>query len=345
MSEKNPPQEHAKDSMDKNDTPLAAAIRELSEIVRVIMLSQERQTVTHERMLRRDLRWRVLRAALICVALIGGALIYSFGLQHLLAPREFTGPYASLVRIEGTIEAEQRANARRVNASLQAAFSDEHSKGIVLEINSPGGSAVQSSLIYDQLRALRKQYPNTPVWAVGEDMLTSGAYFIATASDNVCVNRSTMTGSIGVIMSGWGLDRAIERFQVERRVLTAGSHKNRLDTFLPMRADDKAKAEQLLDRVHEHFIEAVKAGRGERLKGDPKELFSGDYWTGAQALELGLVDELCDMGSVLQKLGVKQVKDFTAPPNVWTALANSFGVIAEQWFSTAAFTPQPRFLP
>lgn len=317
----------------KGDQPLTEAIRELSEIVRVVMTAQEQQTQTQDRMLRRDLRWRNLRAALLCVAVVGGALIYSLGLQKVFAPAKFSGPYAALVRIEGLIDADQRANAHRVNSALRSAFEDEKARGVVVLVNSPGGSPVQSALIHDRLVSLRERFPNKPLWVIGEDMLTSGAYFVAVASNNVCVNRSTMVGSIGVLMSGWGFDRTIERYGIERRVMTAGANKNRLDAFSPLRTEDREKAQALLTAVHAHFIDVVKAGRGERLKGDPKRLFSGDYWTGEEAKEFGLVDGLCDLNSIIGQLGVDQVKDYTTPPNVWTALANSFGVTAENWLA------------
>ncbi len=330
----------------QTDPPLTEAIRELSEIVRLVMTSQEQQTRTQDRMLRRDLRWRNVRAALLAIALLGSALSYSLGLQRVFAPQGFTGPYAALVRIEGLIDADQRANAHKVNAALASAFEDAKAKGVIVLVNSPGGSPVQSALIHDRLISLRARHPGKPVWVIGEDMLTSGAYFVAVGADRVCVNRGTLTGSIGVILSGWGLDRAIGRYDIERRVFTAGTNKARLDTFRPLTPADEAKAAALVQAVHEDFIAAVKAGRGERLKGEPSELFSGDTWTGEEALALGLVDGLCDLNTVLdQELGVSQVKDFTAPPNVWAKLANSFGVVAQEYLTTAQFGPQPRLLP
>lgn len=330
----------------KPDQPLTEAIRELSEIVRIVMTSQEQQTNTHERVMRRDLRWRNIRAALICVSVVGGALLYSLGLQRLFAPTKFNGPYAALVRIEGVIDAEQKANAHKVIAALRSAFEDPRAKGVVLLINSPGGSPVQSALIHDRLLSLRAQYPKTKVWAIGEDMLTSGAYFVAVAAPHVCVNRSTMTGSIGVVMEGWGLDRTIGRWDIERRVFTSGENKRRLDAFQPLRPQDERKASELLHAIHAHFIQAVKDGRGPRLKGSATELFSGDYWTGEQASSLGLVDGLCDLDEVIkQHFGVEQLKDYTLPPNLFTRVANSFGVLAQSQFDTQFSVAQPRLMP
>jgi protease IV len=326
--------------------PLTEAIRELSEIVRIVMASQAEQTRTQERMLRRDLRWRNIRAACLTIAILGGALMYSLGLQRILAPQKFTGAYAAMVRIEGLIDAERAANARKVNASLRAAFEDENAKGVVVLVNSPGGSPVQASLIHDRLLALRARHPQKPVWVVGEDMLTSGAYFIAVAAPHVCVDASTMTGSIGVVMQGFGLDRTIQRYDIQRRVITAGTHKSRLDAFQPLRSEDRAKATALLKAVHSHFISAVRAGRGSRLKGTPEELFSGDLWTGAEAVELGLVDGVCDLDMVLNdRLGVQQVKDYTVAPNLWMRIANSFGVAVEDRFTRMELDLVPRMLP
>ena len=329
-----------------HEQPLTEAIRELSEIVRIVMTSQEQQTLTQDRMLRRDLRWRNLRAAFLCVAVVGGALIYSLGLQRLFAPQKFSGPYAALVRIEGMIDADRPANAHKVNTALRTAFEDERAKGVVVLVNSPGGSPVQSALIHDRLAALHAQYPKTPLWVVGEDMLTSGAYFVAVAAPRVCVNRSTMTGSIGVLMQGWGFNRAIERFDIERRVFTAGNNKSRLDAFRALRPEDERKATALLSAIHTHFISAVKAGRGARLKGKSGTLFSGDYWTGEEAVAFGLVDGLCDLDTVLTRdLGVSQVKDYTMSPNLWTRVANSFGASVHDQLARTEDAFAPRLLP
>jgi protease IV len=328
------------------ESSLTQAIRELSEIVRIVMTSQEQQTAVQERMLRRDLRARNIRAALLAIAIFGGALTYSIGLQRILAPQKFTGAYAALVRIEGLIDSDRAANARKVNVALQAAFDDARAKGVVVLINSPGGSPVQASLIHDRLAALHARHPNKPLWVIGEDMLTSGAYLVAVASPKVCVERSTLTGSIGVVMQGFGLDRAIERFEVQRRVFTAGVNKSRLDTFQPLRAEDREKATELLGAIHTNFIQTVQNGRGTRIKGAPELLYSGDYWTGSEALALGLVDGLCSLDSVLEdELGVEHVKDFTVAPNLWARVANSFGVEIQDRLSLSEAFLSPQLLP
>jgi protease-4 len=323
------------------------AVGDLAELVKVVMRSHEEQMRTHERILQRDLRWRLWRTALWALTLVGGSLLYALGVQRLLAPTPLAGPYAALVRIEGLIDSDARSNAHKVNEALRAAFDDPQAKGVVVLVNSPGGSAVQSALIHDRLLSLREQHPEKGLWVVGEDMLTSGAYYIAVAADHICVNRGTMAGSIGVVMSGWGLDHAIERFRIERRLFTAGENKARLDAFRPLTPQDRTKAATLLEGIHRQFIAAVTAGRGSRLKGATGQLWSGDYWLGEEAVALGLVDGLCDLESVLdQQFGVRAVRDYTVAPNLWAKLANSFGVAAEQWvLGSAGGLPQVRLTP
>jgi protease-4 len=318
----------------------------VTELVRTMVGSQEALARLHERALRREQRWKVVRAVLLALTVLITALTYSLGAQSLVSPPKMHHPYAALVRLDGVIDSNTRANAEKVNAALRAAFEDGEARGVVLLINSPGGSPVQSGLIHDRLLELRGRFPKKPVWAIGEDMMTSGAYYVAVASDHVCVHPSTMTGSIGVIMSGWGLDRAIEHLGIDRRVITAGSHKARLDPFRPLTSGDRRKATLLLHAIHDQFIQAVRTGRGSRLKGDPSVLYSGDYWTGKEALSMGLVDGLCDLDSLLEhEFGVAEFRDYTSPPSVWASLSNSFGI---KWDSVAPLTQsalRPQLLP
>jgi protease IV len=281
---------------------------------------------TMELIVRRDLRWRNIRAAMITVGVVLASVTYSAGLRAIIEPKAMTEPYAAMVRVEGSIDSDGKASAHKLNQSLRSAFEDEKAKAVILLVNSPGGSPVQSSLVHDRILELKKQHPDKKVYAVGEDYIASGAYFIASAADSICVNRSTIAGSIGVIMSGWGLDKTIGRFDVERRVTTAGTNKNRMDMFKPWKEEDKEKAAILLKSMHAHFVDAVKEGRGDRLKGPPEVLFSGDYWTGDEAVKLGIADKLCDLSSVMETdIGVKQVKDFSVPPSLFASLTNQFG--------------------
>jgi protease IV len=274
---------------------------------------------------KKDRFWRNVRTALIALG-IGMGPIYLWIFDSRANPYKVGDEYAAVVRIDGVIAAEKAASAERISNSLEAAFRDTKAKGVVVVINSPGGSPVQSSIIRDRILSLRAEFPQTKVWAVGEDMLTSGGYFIAMGAANVCVNRSSVTGSIGVVQDGWGFDKVIERFGIERRVFTAGQSKSRLDSFRPLNPDDEKKVHQLLEAVHEHFKDVVREGRGTRLKAAEAELFTGDFWTGEEALRLGLVDRLCDLNEILiDEYGVRDAKNFTRPPTLLAALSSSIG--------------------
>ena len=220
-------------------------------------------------------------------------------------------PYAAVVRVEGEILPGRPASAEGLNPQLEKAFSDESAKAVILLVNSPGGTPVQASLVHDRIKALKAAHPGKPVVAVGEDMMTSGAYMIASAADRIVVNRSTVAGSIGVITRGFGFSGLMNKLGVERRVQTAGESKNMADPFMPQSEADRAKQAHLLSKIHEHFIDTVKSGRGERLKLNTPGLFSGAVWTGDEAVEAGLADSLGDLASVKKELGVKTVHDLT----------------------------------
>lgn len=204
------------------------------------------------------------------------------------------GKYVNVVRVEGTIAPGESASAESLNPLLARAFSDVHAEGVVLLINSPGGTPVQSSLIHDTILRLKAKHQKKVI-AVGEDMVTSGAYFIAVAADEIVVNRSTVAGSIGVVSRGFGFTGLMERIGVERRVQSAGESKNLGDSFGPQTEESLAKQTELLGNIHNHFMDVVKQGRGDRLNLDSPGLFSGTVWTGEQALEMGLVDKLGDL--------------------------------------------------
>ncbi len=199
------------------------------------------------------------------------------------------GKHTALVEISGAIGPGSDYSAERINAALQAAFKDANTRGVVLRINSPGGSPVQSQNIYSEMRRLRAKYPAIPLYVVVEDICASGGYFVAAGADRIYVNKSSLVGSIGVRMDGWGLTGLMEKLGVERRLLTAGENKGFLDPFLPVDEKQKEHAQSMLNEIHQQFISVVREGRGKRLKETP-DMFSGLIWTGQRSVDLGLAD-------------------------------------------------------
>ncbi len=233
--------------------------------------------------------------------------------------------HTAVVDLSGVIAAGQAANADDVIAGLRDAFEDKRTQGVVLRANSPGGSPVQSSLINKEIRRLRKKYPDIPIHAAVGDLCASGCYYIVSAVDKIYVDESSIVGSIGVRMDGFGFVDAMKKLGVERRLFTAGEHKGLLDPFEPLREDEKAFVEDLLRRVHQQFIDVVKAGRGQRLADDPK-LFSGLFWTGRQAIELGLADEIGSAGSIARDVfKAEKIVDFTHKEDLFSRLADRVG--------------------
>jgi len=233
--------------------------------------------------------------------------------------------HTAMVEVSGMISDSTDANADTIIEGLQDAFKDKKTKGVVLRINSPGGSPVQSALVYDEVRRLRGLYPNIPLYAVILDVGASGSYYIASAADQIFVNESSIVGSIGVLMNGFGFTGAMEKVGIERRLLTAGEHKGGLDPFTPLNEEDVTHIKRLLATIHEHFINSVKTGRGDRLKEHP-DLFSGRFWSGKESIELGLADELGDVNYVAREIiEAKDVVDFTPKSDIFTRFADRVG--------------------
>lgn len=199
--------------------------------------------------------------------------------------------HTALIEVKGVIAADTMSSAEKIVSSLQAAFKDKNTKGVVLRINSPGGSPVQAGHINDEIHRLRLKYPQIPVYAVVSDICASGGYYVAVAADKIFVDKASLVGSIGVLMDGFGFAGTLEKLGVERRLLTAGENKGFLDPFTPLDPAQKKYAESLLKEIHEQFIQVVKQGRGERLKNDPA-IFSGIVWTGEKSIELGITDAI-----------------------------------------------------
>lgn len=233
--------------------------------------------------------------------------------------------HTALVSLEGTIAAKGEANAENLISALDAAFEAEQSVGVVLRINSPGGSPVQAGLVNDEIRRLRGKHPDKPLYVVVEDVCASGGYYVAAAADRIYVNKASIVGSIGVLMDGFGFTGTMEKLGVERRLLTAGENKGFLDPFSPLPEKQKAFAAALLKDIHQQFIDVVKAGRGDRLKDNP-DLFSGLMWTGAQSIALGLADDYGSVDSVARDvLKAETVLDYSVKDNFAERFAKRFG--------------------
>ena len=277
---------------------------------------------------RRSRRWRLFFKGLLFVYLF--AVLALWAVDHLPSAALHSGGHAAVVQVDGLISSETDASAKNVVESLRDAFKDKGTKGVILQINSPGGSPVQAAIINDEIRRLRDKHKKIPVYAVIEDLGASGGYYIAVAADKIYVNRSSIVGSIGVLMNGFGFVQTLEKLGVERRLMTAGDHKGIFDPFSPVAEFDRDYLKRVLDELHQSFITAVKAGRGNRLKEDP-QIFSGLFWTGEESVELGLADGFGDLGYVARDvIGVETTMDFTKKEDVWERLAARVGTGAAQ---------------
>ena len=234
------------------------------------------------------------------------------------------GPHTALVELRGEIAAETDASAEVVVAGLKRAFEDASARGVVIRINSPGGSPVQSGIINDEIKRLKAKH-GKKVYAVVDEACASGAYYVAVAADEIFVDKASIVGSIGVLMDGFGFTEAMEKLGVERRLLTAGQNKGMLDPFSPLNEQQKAYAQAMLDQIHQQFIKVVKEGRGERLKETP-ETFSGLFWNGEQAVKLGLADKYGNLDFVAREvIKAEDVIDYTQKEGVVDRLAKRFG--------------------
>lgn len=232
--------------------------------------------------------------------------------------------HTAVIDVVGVIAEDQSANADSIIQSLRDAVKDKHTKGIILHANSPGGSPVQSSYVYEEIKAIKKEHPALPIYAVVSDICASGCYFIASATDKIFVNPSSLIGSIGVIMDGFGFVDVMQKLGVERRLITAGAHKAMLDPFSASRADEKQFMQGLIDQVHQQFIAAVKGGRGDRLKETP-DTFSGLVWTGEESIKSGIADAVGTQDSVAKSIGAEKLVDFTEQGRLMDRLAGKLG--------------------
>ena len=263
--------------------------------------------------------WRVIWLGLFLFA------AYTFLNPFKNKSSSVLGKHTALVNIQGEIASNTPANASDVNSALQAAFENPDSVGVILKINSPGGSPVQSGMIHDEVLRLRKEYPKKHLYVVVEDICASGGYYIAVAGEKIYVDKASLVGSIGVIMSGFGFTGLMDKVGVERRVITAGDNKDMMDPFVKQNPKNKEALQEMINQVHQQFIDVVKQGRGEKLQKND-ELFTGMVWNGARSIELGLTDELGTIDFVAKEvIGQKDIIDYSQTENVAERIAKRFG--------------------
>jgi protease-4 len=270
---------------------------------------------------RSERRWRIFfRLAWFALVL---AVVFTLFVQRgpAVAP---TGPHTALIEVRGEIGAEQEANAEDIVAALKTAFEDRYAQALVLRINSPGGSPVQAGIVNDELRRLKAKH-GKKVYAVVEEVCASGAYYIAVGADEIFVDKASLVGSIGVLMSGFGFTGLMDKMGIERRLLTAGENKGMLDPFSPQNEKHREHAQEMIDQVHEQFIKVVRDGRGKRLK-ETAETFSGLFWNGEEAVRMGLADHFGNLDHVARDVvKAEEVIDYTPKENVAERLAKRFG--------------------
>ncbi|ERO61446.1 peptidase S49 [Pseudomonas piscis] len=281
---------------------------------------------------RRSRRWGIFFKLLTFVYLFVALLVFT-PLMSIEKSATRGGSYTAVIDVAGVIADKESASADNIVGSLRTAFDDPKVKGIVLRINSPGGSPVQSGYVYDEIRRLRALHKDTKVYAVISDLGASGAYYIASAADQIYADKASLVGSIGVTAAGYGFVGTMEKLGVERRTYTSGEHKSFLDPFQPQKPEETQFWQGVLDTTHRQFIASVKQGRGERLKDkEHPELFSGLVWSGEQALQLGLIDGLGNTSSVARDMiGEKEVVDFTVQESPFDRFSKKLGAsVAEQ---------------
>ena len=300
--------------MDEKESALVVAVQELTAETR------------------RARRWRTA-FGLVPLLILLAILLAVFGGETSLPSQD---PHTARIDVFGPIVPLAPASAEFVNQSLRAAFEEERAKGVVLHINSPGGSPAQADRIAAEIQRLKAEYPNKKVYAVVEDLCASAAYYIAATADEIYVNEASLVGSIGVVASGFGLVDLIQDWGIERRVIASGRHKTMLDPFLPLDPEAETHFQGMVDELHQQFMHIVKEARGDRLTVPDEEVFDGRIWTGGQARKIGLVDGFSDVTQVArEQVGAEEVVDYTYEPDLLESVADRVGTrlgqMLESW--------------
>jgi protease IV len=267
-------------------------------------------------------RWRIF-FRFVWLGIIAVVAISAFTFTGDRAAK--AGKHTALVDLQGEISSNGDASADNIDGALQAAFEDDNTAGVILRINSPGGSPVQAGIMFNDIRRLRAKYPKTPLYVVVDDMCASGGYYVAAAADKIYVDKASIVGSIGVLMDSFGFTGLMDKLGIQRRLHTSGANKGAFDPFSPETPTMNAHAQDMLDQIHTQFIDAVKLGRGKRLKDDP-DLFTGMFWTGAKSVDLGLADGFGDANYVAREV-IKQpdIVDYTQKESISERVVKRFG--------------------
>ncbi len=266
-------------------------------------------------------------------------ILYLF-VEPDISKAKITQKHSALVELQGIIADDESASADNIVSALRSAFEDEKTKGIILRVNSPGGTPVQAGYIYDEIVRLREKYPETPLYAVVSDMAASGGYYVASAADEIYVSNSSIVGSIGVRMDSFGVVDAMEKLGIESRTLTAGENKALLDPFTPVNEKAMKHLQAMIDEIHQQFIDAVKKGRGDRLK-EFDDLYTGLIWTGNEAIEYGLVDKLGSASYVAREvIGAEDIVEYSVEVDVLERLADRLGASTAKMLNKVYLTPK-----
>ncbi|EPF71499.1 signal peptide peptidase SppA [Acinetobacter rudis] len=322
-----PPQPHK----EKTDQPATPTGQEWKILEKAVLSSVKEQ--------QRSRRWGIF-FKFVSMLYVLAILIFMFRGCTLTSSTEnvtgITDTHLAVVNIIGTIDSgNQSVNSIDTIKSLKSAFEAKGSRAVVLNINSPGGSPVQSDDIWQEIQYLKKQHPNKKVYAVIGDMGASGAYYIASAADQIWVNPSSLVGSIGVIMPNYGVSGLAQKLGIEDRTMTAGSNKDILSMSKPINAEQKQHIQALLDNVHSHFIQAVKTGRGDKLKSTDPAIFSGLFWTGEQAIKLGIADKAGNLESLKRELDISKTVNYTVERTPFDSIMGRMGSEMGQHLGTA----------
>ena len=266
-------------------------------------------------------------------------VLYMF-VEPDMSKAKITEKHTALVELQGVIADGETASADNIVSAMRSAFEDEKTEGVILRINSPGGTPVQAGYIYDEILRLREKHPEIPLYAVVSDMAASGGYYVASAADEIYVSNSSIVGSIGVRMDSFGVVDAMEKLGIESRTLTAGENKALLDPFTPVNEKAMKHLQNMIDDIHQQFIDAVKKGRGDRLK-ESDDLFSGLIWTGQEAIEFGLVDKVGSASYVAREvIGAEDIVEYTVEEDVLERLVDRLGASTAKILNKEIFSPK-----